>query len=67
MEQLYNFSSINVYIRPDDGSQFESKYVAVDKMINTGVVCDCFDTYTCDLITQAGSLILKLKFKLKCI
>jgi hypothetical protein len=51
---VYNFSCVNVYKRPDAGSQLEPKHVAVNKLINTGVVCDLFDTCTCDLLTPTG-------------
>jgi hypothetical protein len=39
----YKFSSINVYKRPDDGLQLESKHVAVKKLTNAGVACDSQD------------------------
>jgi hypothetical protein len=32
----------------------ESEHVAVNKVIKTGVVCDCFDIDTWDLLTLAG-------------
>ena len=31
------------------------------KLINISVVCDCFDTYACDLITTAVVYHLKIK------
>ena len=35
----YNFSCFNLK-RPDDGSQLEPKYVSMNKLIKTSVVCD---------------------------
>lgn len=31
------------------------------KFINIGGVCDCFDTYACNLVTQTGMFHLKIK------
>lgn len=39
LHAVYNFSCINIYGRRDDGSQLESKHVAVNKLIKTGAVC----------------------------
>jgi len=41
---VYNFCFINIYTRPDDGSQLEPKNAAVNKSIKISVVCDPSDT-----------------------
>ena len=51
---MYTISCINFYKRPYDGSQLVPKHVAGNKLIKTGVVCDLFNTYTCDLLTPTG-------------
>jgi hypothetical protein len=40
LNAVYNFSCIIIYKRPDDELQLEPKRVAMNKVINTGVVCD---------------------------
>jgi hypothetical protein len=47
---IYNFPVAMFIKRPDGGSQLQLKHVDVNKLIKTGVVCDCFDTYNCDLL-----------------
>jgi hypothetical protein len=56
LNAVYNFSNITVYKRPDDGSHL------VPKLIKTGVVCDWFDTYACNLLTSTGCLIWKKNY-----
>ena len=43
LKQLHNFF-ISVYITSDDGLM--PKHAAINKLINTGILCDCFDAYT---------------------
>jgi hypothetical protein len=33
----------SAYKRPDDGSSLQPKHVAVNKLINTDIVCDWFN------------------------
>ena len=61
LNAIYNFSYITVWKRPDDDSQLVPKRVSVNKLIQTGVVCDWFDTYACDLLTPTGCFIWKNK------
>jgi len=44
LNAVYNVSFINIYKRPDDGSQLQPKNAAVNKSIKTTIVCDLFDT-----------------------
>ena len=46
--EVYNFSYINFYKRPDYTWQLKPKHVAVKKNDKTSVLCDWFDTYTPD-------------------
>jgi hypothetical protein len=45
LNAVYNFSFINIYKRPDDGSQFQPKNAVSNKSIKVSVVCDLSDTY----------------------
>jgi hypothetical protein len=44
------FPYIKVYRRPDDGTYLQQKHIAANKLIILGFVCDCFGTYTSDVI-----------------
>jgi hypothetical protein len=58
LRELYNFCSISVYRGLMMAHRAET---CSCKLINISVVCDCFDIYTCDLITTAVVYHLKIK------
>jgi hypothetical protein len=53
----YSFISISLCKRPDDGSQLQSKHVAVNKLIKTSVECDWRHTISVATIAQLLSLL----------
>jgi hypothetical protein len=36
----------------DDGSQLETKHVAMNKWIKTSAICDWFNSYSCDSLNN---------------
>jgi len=48
---------VSIYKSPDDGSQLEPKHLAVNQMTKTGVVCDLFGTYNCEIVQNALTVI----------
>lgn len=60
IRSFINVQTLNDCRRTDDGSQLQSKHVIVNKVTKPAVVCERFDTYTCDCQHQRGSITLKL-------
>jgi hypothetical protein len=50
--------------RPEDGWRLQPKIVAANKPINTGVLCDWFNTYNYDLIRPTAMSDLQICGKL---
>ena len=61
-----NVLKLNDCKRPGEGKQLEPKHVAMNKLIKSVVVCDRFDTFTCDLSTPTGMSRIKITRNVYC-